>query len=89
MESHQKIYCQTSFASALKTSSGEWAKSDAKRANTFANQLCEVSGPYPRGVSAQEKDIAICSPLVSPCMATQPITKEETFSALQSLKYNK
>ena len=89
VESHQKMYWQTRFASAFKTSSGKWAESDADRANTFAHRLFEEFRPYPGHVTAEEKDIAICSPLVSPCTAIQPITTKEIFSALQSLKYNK
>ena len=79
------MYCQTSFATALKTSSGEWAKSDAERANTFANHLSEVFRPYIRHVTTEE-DIVKCSSLASPCIAIQPITKKETFSALQRLQ---
>ena len=70
------MYCQTSFASALKTSCGKQEKSDAERANSFANHLSKVFRPYPRHVTTEEEDIAICSPLVFPFIAILPITKK-------------
>ena len=82
-------YWQTNFASALKTPGGEWAKSEDKRANTFANHLSDVFKPYPRQVTTKEQDIAIRNPLVSPYVAIPPIKKTEAFSAFQSLKYKK
>ena len=41
---------------------------------------------YPRYVTTEEKDIAICSSLVFSCMAANS-EKKRQFSALQSLKY--
>ena len=82
-------YWQTNFASALKTPGGEWAKSEDKRANTFANHLSDVFKPYPRQVTTEEEDITICNSLVSPFVTIKPVTKKGTFSALQIPKYNK
>ena len=53
----KKMYKQTPFSSALKTESGDWAKTDREKATTFANHLSEVFKPFPRQVTEAEESL--------------------------------
>ena len=53
MESHKK-HLQID-SSAIKKDNGNWTKSDAEKAETFANHLSDVFKPFPRNMT-QEKE---------------------------------
>ena len=55
----KNICKQTPHSSAIKKDNGNWAKSDAEKAETFANHLSDVFKPFPRNMTQEEERIYI------------------------------
>ena len=55
----KNICKQTPHSSAIKKDNGNWAKSDAEKAETFANHLSDVFKPFPRNMSQEEERILL------------------------------
>lgn len=90
----KNIYKQTKNSSAIKKNNGDWAKSDAEKAETFATHLSDVFKPFPRNVTLEEERVLLgtqTSNRISSCInqGLVPIRKSEICIAIQKLKLKK